>query len=1180
MPRLFRNTIIGIFLPVLGALAQPGVDFTIQPNACTNEVLNISNLSDPGAVTHWDFCATTLDGPYSGSSFGSIATFLTGLEIVNDNGNWFGFATSRSNEVVRINFGASPLNSSYSITSLGNPEGLLNSPESIALQKDGNTWYGLVTNLSNDLVRLEWSSLSESPNAISLNTAVSGKLNQPSQIEIKFDNGNYVAVVANGGANTLTFIDFGASLANIPSVSDVQESIAFPGATNMYGLTIVRQCQDWEIYTIATDKIYKVDAGAVLSSTFIVSQIDEFASVFADPIGSFNRIKSFKYFDKTFIYFTSFTEQSLRSASWKAGETTPQVIELGTLPLPPLPYSLAVVNDQGNYSIYVGGFNAGAITTVQATSSCAAVVRESTDFEPKGVYFQESGIYTVGLTITYANGLVCSKSQEIDVNALVSPTVEILVDGTCANFNSEFDSSVDIPIVTYNWDFGDTNTSMLENPTHQYTSAGEYEVLLSVTASNGCNNTARQNITIYNEPVPDFNLPAAAPICTNQEYFFTNNSAFDAGSNPTWQWEVNGNPVSTDLDLSYSISTSIQQDVKLIASIPGCSNEIMKSILTVEEGPLADFTFNNGCVETSILFTNTTAGPVIGYSWDFGDTNVSSQTNGQNTYTGFGVYDVTLTASNAVGCNNSTTKLITIYSKPQPDFSIDLPPFSCSGSPSQFNDLTPNPTDSNLSGWTWSFGDPSNGTSITRNPLYTYSNAGSYDVQLDVITNFGCSNAVQKTINIAQSPPSGFSFNPACVNQGTVFTPNAINGINSWQWTIGTATYSSPSPTHVFSFPSTYNAQLTVTGANGCVAISSQPITVPAVPSLDFSASNLCEDQPVEFMDATLIGLDVPVSWAWEFGTVGTASGKNPSFTFDDPGSYPTRMTVTNQSGCKYSISKNISVVTSPTATFTATPQIGTAPLVVQLTNTTTNSNSQLWTINGTGETSTDDSPTFTFNNLGDYVIDLTVTNDQGCESTTSKTVSVVIPTLDLELTSLTVVPAATGEQRLLVSVKNNSNSTIAGPKLAVDIAGQAIINELLNITLLPGATHTQMLATQVVGARGDLDYICVEIVLDGDFNKSNNKKCVGARSISVLDPYPNPSTETINLEWISQKSGNAEVYIFSSTGNKVFENAFSDFQPGLNRVAVAVDKLNPGIYYLLFVTGDSRRSFPVVIRR
>ncbi|MGE0587566.1 MAG: PKD domain-containing protein [Cyclobacteriaceae bacterium] len=1159
---------------------SPIADFAVSSAPCLQQDIDVVNNSIGADRFEWDFCLDDFKTLNSNTNVAPIVGLNGGFgyKIVEDNGLWYGFAVSQStHSIIRLDFGDAPTNAP-TVVNLGNPGNSLLFPQGIDLYKNNGAWFAFVGFNDNNygLVRLDFGSdLTSAPTSVNIgNFGVTGRF---WDLRIIKQSTDLILVIIERNTGSIVRVNYRDSFLNAISIpTHVFNTGPISGAALTPGIDVVKKGGDWFAFlTSSSNKIFQVSFGNNILGSATVDASYTFTGV-TNPF----RVKMTQEGSN---YFAVVTNQSALIDVIDMKDLNianpPSEISFGGLPQL---LAIDVIRYRGK-SIVQGIGNANnQLRQMIFEASCGASVNFSEEINPKSINYASSGLKTIELkAFNSSSGQYSVDANQLVVSSSTAPDISFTSQNICANHDINFSSeSVSGGITDYNWDFGDTNTSMLENPTHQYASAGDYEVSLTVTASNGCNNLARENITIYNEPVPDFDLPTIAPICTNQGYIFTNNSTFDLDSNPTWQWEVNGNPVSIDQDLNYSITSATQQDVKLIASIPGCSNEIIKSILTVEEGPLAGFTFSNDCVETSIEFTNTTAGPVTGYSWDFGDTNMSSQTNGQNTYTGFGVYDVTLTASNAAGCNNSITKPITIYSKPQPDFSLDLPPFSCSGSPSQFNDLTPNPTDSNLAGWTWSFGDPASGSSTERNPQYIFSDAGNYDVQLDVITNFGCSNSVQKTINIAQSPPSGFSFNPACVNQGTVFTPNAINGINSWQWTIGAATYSSQSPTHIFSFPSTYNAQLTVTGSNGCVATSSQPITVPTVPSLDFSASNLCEDQPVEFMDVTSIGLDVPTAWTWEFGTAGTAAGESPSFTFDSPGSYPTKMTVTNQSGCRYSISKNISVVTSPTATFTATPQIGTAPLVVQLTNTTNNSNSQLWTINGTGETSTDDSPAFTFDELGDYVIDLTVTNEQGCESTTSKTVSVVVPTLDLELTSLTVVPAVTGEQRLLVSIKNNSNSTIAGPKLAVDIAGQAVINELLNVTLLPGATHTQMLATQVVGARGDLDYICVEIVLDGDFNKSNNKKCVGTNSISVLDPYPNPSTETINLEWISEESGNAEVYIFNSVGNKVFENAFANFQPGLNRVAVDVDNLNPGIYYLLFVTGDNRRSFPVIIRR
>src|SRR5690606_32671595 len=102
--------------------------------------------------------------------------------------------------------------------------------------------------------------------------------------------------------------------------------------------------------------------------------------------------------------------------------------------------------------------------------------------------------------------------------------------------------------------------------------------------------------------------------------------------------------------------------------------------------------------------------------------------------------------------------------KPQADFLLALPPFSCSGSASQFTDVTPNPTDSNLDFWQWDFDDPESGqnSSNDQNPQHIYENPGAYNVSLTVGTNFGCETTIQKPVTIAQSPTVTIINSPAC----------------------------------------------------------------------------------------------------------------------------------------------------------------------------------------------------------------------------------------------------------------------------------------------------------------------------------------------------------------------------------------------------------------------------------
>jgi len=56
-----------------------------------------------------------------------------------------------------------------------------------------------------------------------------------------------------------------------------------------------------------------------------------------------------------------------------------------------------------------------------------------------------------------------------------------------------------VTIATWSWNFGDTKTSTLQNPTHSYNDAGLFDVMLAVSNQYGCVDTVRKTITIKEE---------------------------------------------------------------------------------------------------------------------------------------------------------------------------------------------------------------------------------------------------------------------------------------------------------------------------------------------------------------------------------------------------------------------------------------------------------------------------------------------------------------------------------------------------------------------------------------------------------------------------------------------------------------------------------------------------------
>lgn len=101
--------------------------------------------------------------------------------------------------------------------------------------------------------------------------------------------------------------------------------------------------------------------------------------------------------------------------------------------------------------------------------------------------------------------IVMDDCQTFDVRA----TTEVVVVKPTANFRPVTDPMyIDLPITfqnltqngnTYQWDFGDGNTSTMVHPNNTYTDPGDYEIMLIATDNKGCIDTAYRVITILNE---------------------------------------------------------------------------------------------------------------------------------------------------------------------------------------------------------------------------------------------------------------------------------------------------------------------------------------------------------------------------------------------------------------------------------------------------------------------------------------------------------------------------------------------------------------------------------------------------------------------------------------------------------------------------------------------------------
>ncbi len=601
-----------------------------------------------------------------------------------------------------------------------------------------------------------------------------------------------------------------------------------------------------------------------------------------------------------------------------------------------------------------GGCDLAADFSGSPTSGCASLAVNfndlstgtnidgwSWDFGDGGTSTAQNPSYTYNSPGTYNVSLTVSSSTQ-GCNDTQTKNGYITVNGVpTANFEGSPTTGTEPLTVNFtdlstdatgwSWDFGDgSGTSTQQNPSYTYNSAGTYTVTL--TASNACGSDVEQKVDYITvntcvAPVADFSgspTSGDAPLTVN----FTDQST----GNPTsWSWDFgDGVGTSTQQNPSYTYNNTGTYTVTLTATNSCGSDQVIKTdyITVTCTAPVADFTGSptSGNAPLTVNFTDQSTGNPTSWSWDFGDgVGTSTQQNPSYTYNNTGTYTVTMTATNSCGSDQviKTDYITVTESQATQAYPLsDIPVYgTVSGSyldtytsDNVYETITeilytghPRKTYSYLE-HKWNFNiDASDGATFYLE-AYRPGNTDGDDFVFAYSTD---DVNYYNLVTVASATEQVYSASLPAIT-GTVYI-RVLDNQRDWGG-------NSLDPVYVDEMYIEYGS-------------------TPSAPTADFSGDPTSGYAPltVQFTD---LSTGSPTSWSWDFGDgVGTSTVQNPSYTYNNVGTYTVSLTATNSYG-----SDSETKVDYITVTEQGTDYCYVNDITVSRKNAGPNCNGQCWT--------------------------------------------------------------------------------------------------------------------------------------------------------------------------------------------------------------------------------------------
>lgn len=534
----------------------------------------------------------------------------------------------------------------------------------------------------------------------------------------------------------------------------------------------------------------------------------------------------------------------------------------------------------------------------------------STQQNPVHTY-PSNGQFYANLTVTYDDGCVANYCEAVLVECEGPCAADFAYHHDCSGTGFLDSSRADTTIVSWNWDFGDGNSSTQRYPFHQYSNAGAYDVTLQIITSSACTSSVTKQVIADCDTLPD-------PSC-NADFRYANTSYratqfYDESNNSSyspiisWSWDFGDGNTSSDqhpfhqyaADGTYQVSLTVITSRNCTASTTGtviinntqptCSNFIS----------LAEQ--NCGSYSYAASYASN-AGPVVEYKWSFGDGDSAYGRMQFHSYEQTGFYQVCLQTTTADSCISVSCSTIYVGCVQTTQCNSNFS-FNNQNCPSvSFADSST--ADTTIISWNWDFGDGN--SSFLQNPTHQYAANGNYYVCLETMTIDSCVDQTCKIVPInCFSGPScraSFSFSyQSCDSLWFYNHSSSGDTIISYYWDFGDGNQAyTANPAHKYNVNGSYQVCLSITTSDSCTSFFCDTVTVSCNTTFCDAYFEHQEDScnTIQFWESSTNISDSVIAQTFYFGDGNSSTLWNPRYTYAHSGYYQVCVDILTADSCR-----------------------------------------------------------------------------------------------------------------------------------------------------------------------------------------------------------------------------------------------------------------------------------------